>query len=75
MIMSMRKRLRRVSVGKVAAVSYTHLIGGQTPFQEAQSIGFAFSGDYKQYDLSENGTYIFLKEGPNRITLENVLGE
>lgn len=66
-------RARNVTRG---VTSYRRLyIGGQTPFQEAQSIGFAFSGDYKQYDLSENGTYIYLKEGPNRITLENVLGE
>lgn len=66
-------RARNVTRG---VTSYRRLyVEGQTPFSEAKAIGFAFSGDYKQYDLSENGTYIYLKKGSNRITLENVLGE
>lgn len=65
-------RVRNVTRG---VTSYRRLyVNGETPFREAEAIGFAFSGEYQSMDLFDDEIYIYLKQGPNRLTLENVLG-
>lgn len=65
-------RARNATRGMIA---YRRLyVNGTTPCKEALALGFGFSGKYAQYDLSQDGMYLYLQKGKNRITLENVLG-
>lgn len=59
-------------------ISYRRLlVNNKVPFEEANSLGFTFSTEFKNYVLGD-GTkpyLIPLEKGVNKITLENVLGE
>lgn len=63
---------------KRGVTSYRRLyINGEVPYKEMNSIGFAYSSDMTNYTImndKEEPYLFYLKEGNNRITLENVLG-